>query len=189
MSTATSLAQWIRENYPYQDALTHLKLQKLSFYCFGVALAFECEAALGGEFVFEPWEHGPVNRDIWQEFRASGRGPLPATSGHTVSYSPKADEHIRDALWVYGILDAWTLRQQSHLESPWKKAFDSKRVRIDNADLRAHFQQKFRSGPVVYPEYVLNPGTFLLDGIPVQSFDSLHALAGALRQVQATVGQ
>ncbi len=184
MSYAKRLAQWVQENYPYSesDPLTHLKLQKLVFYCYGTALAFRCESEVGGIVTFEPWEHGPVNRDIWTEFRDCKSNPLPTLAGPPVHY-PLASAHcMRDALAVYGMLDAWSLRQQSHLEAPWKVAYAAKAHEIPTEDIRRHFAAKLCGGRVSYPEYALDPGTFRLDGIPVPSYKSLHELAESVRR-------
>lgn len=101
---------------------------------------------------------------------------------HQARYPSDVSYHMRDALAVYGMLDAWSLRQQSHLEAPWKVAYEAKEHEIATEDIRRHFYEKFCRGHVSYPEYALDPGTFRLDGIPVHSYASLHELAEAVRR-------
>ena len=73
MSVSRDFALWIRAKLPADKLpLTHLKLQKLMFYGYGAALAFDCERALGGKIAFEAWEHGPVNREVWKEYKDHG---------------------------------------------------------------------------------------------------------------------
>lgn len=178
MSTATHLADWIRAELPEQHhPLTHLKLQKLSFYCFGCALAFDFEHDLG-ELTFRAWDHGPVNLDIWHQFRDRGSSPIPALSRDEVEpYSETSERHLRDILTVYGRLDAWSLRQESHLEQPWKDAHKAGRGVIPNDALRTHFRGKFAGPNVAYPEYLSLASSFALDGIPTIGHRSLHDLA------------
>jgi uncharacterized phage-associated protein len=179
-TNALNLALWIRERYPYADALSHLKLQKLGFYAYGATLAFDRDDEIG-RVVFEPWEHGPVNREVWDEYRGFGAATIPAPKDRSVSYSSRTESVLSDALDVYGVLSPWAIRNQSHLEAPWRDAHRTRRVRIDHAQMSEHFRAKLRSGPVALPEYVLDSGSFSLDGIPTLSFDSFHAAANAVR--------
>ncbi|MBL8605176.1 MAG: DUF4065 domain-containing protein [Myxococcales bacterium] len=178
MQNAEKLAQWIRAQLPYRrEALTHLKLQKLSFYCYGAALAFGAAEAVGTDIVFEAWDHGPVCREIWERFRQYGKTPIPFLSPSAArTYAPEVEEHLLDALRVYGPLQAWSLRQESHLEEPWIRAFKDSQREITSEELRAHFKKKFTSGTVQFPEYLLHASSARLDGIPVAGRPSLRAL-------------
>jgi uncharacterized phage-associated protein len=175
------LARWIQERYPYAvlDQLTHLKLQKLGFYCFGAALAFGHEDEVAG-ITFEAWDHGPVNREVYREYRAFGASRLPESSSRTVEYSAETEQVMLDVLRVYGVLDAWTLREESHLELPWIEARERGDAIISNDRIKAHFSGKFRGDAIRPPEHLLNAGSFSLDGIPVRSYSSLHEIAGAI---------
>lgn len=186
MTPARRLAAWIEANYPYKDALTHLKLQKLMFYCAGVALAFDQESDLGGPIPFEPWGHGPVNREVWRSFRHFKAAPLPTGDefvrlldvlSDNRTYSATTHNTMFCALKVYGALDAWSLRCQTHLERPWQNAYTGQLKVIDAEAIRGHFRAKYRAGPVSSPEWVLDPGTFKIDGLPVRTHRSLQDLA------------
>jgi uncharacterized phage-associated protein len=179
-----NLAGWICTHYPYKDALTHLKLQKLLFYCYGALLAHDLEEQVGAQIVFEPWEHGPVNRDLYRAFRNQGSAPiLPKDCPTPGVYSKSAERVMKDALTVYGVLSAWSLREQTHLEDPWKIAYENKSSEIDPEALKAYFKQKFARGSVSAPEYLFGLSSFKIDDIPVQDYPNLHALAKAAARV------
>jgi len=179
MECALTLAQWLIGNHP--GPVTHLKLQKLAFYSYGAALAFDQHAELG-PIAFEAWEHGPVNRQIWAKYRGSGREPL-ARPAELPCYGAGLSQTLHDVLTVYGSMSAWALRNESHHEAPWEDAY--KQVRsgavIDPAALRAHFTDKLRPGAVKIPGELLRSWSFAVDRIPRQGFASLHDLAEKLR--------
>jgi uncharacterized phage-associated protein len=181
MSPALTLAQWIMEEYPYGDPMTHLKLQKLTFYCVGAALAFDAEDALCGDVLFQPWKHGPVNKHVWLEFKKYGANELPPYNGPIARpYPSRAARPMRWALEIYGALDAWSLRQQSHLERPWIDAYNAQKKHIAQSELKRHFTDKFTASTVKAPEHVQDPGTFVLDCLPVIGYSSMEDLAESI---------
>ncbi len=181
-TTAIQLANWVQQNYPYAklEPLTHLKLQKLAFYVYGAAMAFGEDSVLPG-VTFEAWQHGPVCRPIWLQFRDAGREALPPCLSAPVALPTSAAEPMRDALAVYGLMRTWPLRQQSHLEEPWRAGQLSPERAIDAIGMREHFQRKFNSGAVAWPEYLVGAGSLRLDGIPVAQHPNLRSLADAVR--------
>jgi uncharacterized phage-associated protein len=180
MQQGVKLAYWIlaRPNLT-GGAVTHLKLQKLVFYCYGGAAADGLETELGS-IEFEAWKHGPVCRAVYEEFCSHGAGQLPSHRP-AAAYSAPLTDRLADVLGVYGGLDAWALRHQSHLEDPWISATTRQLARIDTDELKTFFQQKFGNGRVACPDYVVDSGSLRLDRIPVQTFSSLKALAAALQ--------
>lgn len=179
MAAATDFAKWILVHSASRPT-THLKLQKLAFYCFGAAAAHDQEGAIG-DLRFEAWEHGPVNRAIYDEYRLFGANVIEPPP-RCREYSTSLSGVLADALAVYGSLDAWSLRQQSHLETPWIEARRASTSEIDPLAIKRHFRAKFRGGHVGYPEYLADTGSFRLDRIPVRGFDSLAELAAAVRR-------
>lgn len=177
MADAKRLAHWVLSHSDGRP-VSHLKLQKLLFYCFGAASAYDLETELG-EVQFEAWEHGPVNRPVYDEYRSCGSAAIqpPATR---IEYASEVTGPLTDALIVYGQLDAWSLRQQSHLEAPWIQARKNGAGDIDPISIKAHFRSKFCGRHVDYPEYLADTGSFRLDRIPVQGFGNLHELARAV---------
>ncbi len=181
-SPAIQLANWVQQNYPFAklEPLTHLKLQKLAFYVYGAAMAFDQDRVLPG-VTFEAWQHGPVCRPIWLHYRETGRDALPPSTCAPVELPVSAAEPMLDALAVYGLLRTWPLRQQSHLEDPWKTSYSAQDRTIDPELMREHFHRKFNRGAVAWPEYLVGAGSLRLDGIPVAQHASLRSLADAVR--------
>lgn len=173
--SATDLAAWVLAKSA--RSLTHLKLQKLCFYSYGAALAFDFADEIG-EVVFEPWEHGPVSRPVWHRFRELGSAEIPRPK-EVPTYSAQAEEHLGDVLRIYGRLSAWELREQSHLEAPWVEAFKQHAASIDREALRAHFRRKFKTD-VQWPEALLRSASYSLDGVPLARYSDLRALADAV---------
>jgi uncharacterized phage-associated protein len=179
MTSAQNLALWIRANLSARcGGLTHLKLQKLVFYTYGAALALNVDHDIG-TLEFDAWEHGPVNRSVWQTYRNYGATKIPGIDEESPRYAPKTEQVLRDALTVYGPLDAWTLRQQSHLEAPWAYAHENQ-TSIDPSALRDHFVEKLGGPAVALPEYLAHSWNFSIDRLPLASFRSLRELADAV---------
>lgn len=176
MTPDQMLANWILSSLP-PNTTTHLKLQKLAFYCVGAALAYGCEAGLGGTISFEAWEHGPVSRVLWNTYRDHGAQAIPSPAA-PVGYGEPVRTVLQDVLEVYGVMTAWQLRQQSHLEKPWMDTPSGSRIGEDA--IRTHFRGKF-FGNVRLPEMLAQQWSFSIDGMPVLGFPSLHDLARSLR--------
>jgi uncharacterized phage-associated protein len=163
--------------------ITHLKLQKLTFFAYGAVLADDLDTQVG-QVDFEAWQHGPVCPPVYEHYKSYGSAVLPLPeAGET--YSHAVEQCLRDVIAVYGRLSAWQLREQSHLEEPWEYAWNSgsqefgSRV-IPTEKLRAHFRAKFKTGKVTPPEGLTQIWPLSLDSIPQARFDSLHSLARAL---------
>lgn len=177
MSNAEHLALWVLHHS--SGPITHLKLQKLCFYCYGAALASDTAGDVGADLVFEAWDHGPVLREVWTEYRKYGSAQIPVT-GTAPTYQPDTACALADALTVYGLLSPWSLRQESHLEGPWIETRKAGTTRIDPEAMRAFFVRKFGGPGVRFPEH-LQRWSLGVDGIPSHEYPSLRELAAALR--------
>lgn len=105
------LAEYIAAKYPGE--VTPMKLQKLLYYCYAwqlVAKEKQFNAA------FEAWEHGPVEPEIYHEYKKFGRKPI-EIDGSLLSPSQLID-FILDSYAVYSALE---LSKTTHFETPWKK--------------------------------------------------------------------
>ncbi len=103
-----------------EELLSHLKLQKLLYYAQGFWLALNDGRALFDEPVLA-WEHGPVVRSVWENYRAyRGGEPIPAEPIDLDEFDPEIQD-ILDEVWrVYGQFSAWKLREMTHAEPPWR---------------------------------------------------------------------
>lgn len=120
------LANYILKHY---GPMSHLKLQKLLFYCDAYCLAF-----FGNELIsdkFEAWVHGPVCRKVYNEMKG-------ASVLYTDMYYSPIDGIDEDAAFnalptdvkdlvgdVLGSLGEWSgieLERATHREEPWLEA-------------------------------------------------------------------
>lgn len=120
------LANYILKHY---GPMSHLKLQKLLFYCDAYCLAFFGEELVTDKF--EAWVHGPVSRRVFDEMK--GVSILYAD----MEYSPidgidedaefdNLPSDVKDLIAdVLGNLNGWTgyqLEISTHNELPWQEA-------------------------------------------------------------------
>lgn len=190
MDASLALAHWIHTHYPYSDPLTHLKVQKLLFYCVGAATAFDADHALGN-IIFQPWEHGPVNVSVWHVFKDYKFSPIPAevfARQPIGTYPEETTLPMTWALQIYGALDAWHLRQQSHLEKPWIDAYNAHQRELRLEDIKSHFKMKWTGKTVYAPEHLQDPGTFTIDGLPVIGYRSMQDLADSIHTIHTFNG-
>jgi len=108
--------------------MSHLKLQKLLFYCDAYHLAY-----FGNELItdeFEAWAHGPVSRKIYNSLKDKSilysdlyyeeNGVNPDIEFERLTIEQK--ELLKDVL---GNLSSWTglqLESATHRETPWIEA-------------------------------------------------------------------
>ncbi len=192
-SEATRLAEWIVFHYPYRAPgleLTQLKLQKLCFYAAGVAWATGAGNEFGG-IEFEAWKHGPVLREVYAKYHQE-KGPIAAPSVAPAAFGEQTQTALHDAVAVYGLLSAWGLREQSHLEAPWVQA-NAKEANgptnpppaITRGEIENHFRRKWADG-VACPEFLADRGIFTIEGLAYRStFESFASLAAHVRSSAA----
>ena len=178
-SPALRLAACVQQRAARRGALDHLKLQKLCFYAYGVALGLDVANELG-EVTFEAWKHGPVNRLVWDEFKAHKAEPLPPPGVVTDYESASLRSVLDDVIDVYGRMSSWSLRCESHLEVPWQRAVLEQRP-LTRVEIEAHFRRKLTPGCVTLPTYLSGAQSAALDGIPAARFESFQAIAAGLR--------
>lgn len=141
MATAKQVAEYILSvSTPSEgDIISHLKLQKLLYYCQGFRLAMH-NAPLFGETIHH-WDHGPVVPDLYYQYKKHGNDALPIPTGFddsTIASSEK--EVIDEVLAVYGQFSAWKLRQMTHDEPPWANTDDNEE--ISHKQLKAYFSSQ-----------------------------------------------
>ena len=108
-----------------QHGFSHMKLQKLLYYLQGYHVA-----ALGQPLfmeAIEAWDHGPVVREVWYEFKQYGADDIPMSIVKTLELGGSAISTdyqlavLNLAYNTHGTRTAGQLRQQTHAEPPWKK--------------------------------------------------------------------
>ena len=104
-----------------ENDMTHMKLQKLLYYCQGFSLVL-----LGHPLfpeVIEAWLHGPVVPVVYQAFKRYGKAPLERTGlGAIDALTSEEKALIDDVYFVYGGYSAAKLRNLTHSEAPWLNA-------------------------------------------------------------------
>jgi len=120
------------------DSITHLKLQKLLYYAQGFSLALYGESLF--EEPIEAWEHGPVIRVLYDQYKGLGANPIPVPEGIDFSkYGEQTKGLLNEVYEQYGQFSAWKLRDMSHEEEPWIKGNNRASKIISNAYLKKFF--------------------------------------------------
>ena len=120
------LANYILKHH---GPMSHLKLQKLLFYCDAYSLAFFGEELVSDKF--EAWVHGPVCRRVYNQMKGASvlytdmsYSPLPGIDEDAAFNQLPID--VKDLITdVLGNLTQWTgieLERATHRELPWIEA-------------------------------------------------------------------
>ncbi len=126
----------------HPELVSHLKLQKLLYYCQGFYLAIH-NAPLFKEKILH-WDHGPVIKEIYEYYKSHEAAPLKAVAKFDESILPTtAKEIIDEVLTVYGQFSAWKLRDMTHAEPPWKETKDCEEITHDL--LKKYFLSRLNS--------------------------------------------
>ena len=118
---AIDIANWFISQFDKEsgDVITHLKVQKLLYF----AEAW-CQVLLDRELFsenMEAWAHGPVVREVFNQFNGSGWEPLNVT-GEIVEFDDEVCDVLLQVLDAYGDVSARTLEHLTHQDLPWKEA-------------------------------------------------------------------
>ena len=122
------------------DGISHLKLQKLAYYCQGFFLAL-FDRPLFNENI-EAWQHGPVCRDLYQEYKKFGSNRIELASSDFDPEAVLGEEEfglVEEVYQVFGQFTAWKLRDMTHEEAPWREAFPSESS-ITPESMKAYFR-------------------------------------------------
>lgn len=106
------------------DTISNMKLQKLVYYAQGFHLAIYGEPLFKERI--EAWDHGPVIPDLYHRFKEYGSNTISKPDYIDFSkYSPEEKE-LLDEIWsVFGQYSAWKLRNMTHVEPPWRCAYEN----------------------------------------------------------------
>lgn len=125
MATPRQIADFvIRLSDPTNgDVMTHLRLQKLVYYCQAWSLAIRDKPLFPDKF--QAWPHGPVCPNLWSSFKQYGFGEIPPSAAKSDFSSALSEDEIEflSEVWrVYGGYTAKRLEDMTHSEAPWKAA-------------------------------------------------------------------
>ena len=134
------------------EGLTNMKIQKLLYFAQGIYFTFKNEK-LFSEKIYA-WDHGPVVRQVYNEFKEFGREYINYKEDKkfnaTIIEKIEHDKKVRDVLVdIFDCLNrytAWQLRNISHdPNGPWFKVFNNKKYDVIPLDdfLTDYFRSLF----------------------------------------------
>ncbi len=100
-----------------------LKLQKLLYYCNAWSITLR-KSPLFSDAI-QAWKHGPVVASIYAYHRGKIVLEDPIPEGDKDRLSQLDTEFINSVLDAYAPLSGWALRNRTHLEDPWIKAWEA----------------------------------------------------------------
>ena len=177
-----NLAKWIVRSYQSDD-LTPLKIQKLMFYCTGIA------HGLGKHDVdaltFEAWKYGPVHVPTYRSLKTFAEASIPKGLASGIKdYSLDTEKLLNTVLNVYGRLSAIKLVHQTHMERPYVEEWTTTKSQIEPEKIKNHFFQKYgKPNEVFIPEMIFDRGSFEIDGIPVRRFKDIFEVETFLNEL------
>jgi uncharacterized phage-associated protein len=156
------LAQYLANRFgALPGGVTPMKVQKLLYY---VKAWGQVEGLDPVEGAFTKWPHGPVNREVYEHFRAEGytRQPIqPVSLGPEHEPQGRARDFVELIGASYARFTALTLSAMTHREDPW--LLTESRAVIAPALMRDYYAQQ---------PFARNLQPFALDGKPYHPVQS-----------------
>lgn len=118
MPSALDVAQYILEQH---GPVTTMKLQKLVYYSQAWSVVWDDDRLFPEPI--EAWKNGPVVRELWEATRGQFRITRIA-NGQSDTLADFQRSTVDNILEAYGPKDAQWLSDLTHLEDPWKAAFE-----------------------------------------------------------------
>lgn len=121
--SSIEIAHWFLN----KESMSPKRLQKLLYYAYSWVLTLtndddnELENRLFDD-KFEAWVHGPVLRDIYNEYRKYGYNDINKYDGDLPKFSSEIQDILNQVWDVYGNFSADQLESLTHQEYPWKNA-------------------------------------------------------------------
>ena len=124
-------------------SISHLKLQKLLYYCQACHLAMEEEELFSEEILALPY--GPFEQTVYDKYHTHGQAIIPPNNGYDGVIDGVKEESysvISSVLEHYGHLSAIALMQRTHREDPWQDAFEKGvRTIISKETMRKYYKR------------------------------------------------
>src|ERR1700692_4272491 len=118
MADALDVAQYILEKC---GPMTAMKLPKLVYYAQAWAIVWDDFELFPEEI--QAWKNGPVVRELWEKHRGQYHVSEIA-NGLSNQLTKDQKTTVDDVLKFYGHHSAQWLSDLTHLEDPWKDAWD-----------------------------------------------------------------
>ena len=112
------------------ELISHMKLQKLVYFCQGYFLA------LSGRPLFnesiEAWPHGPVCPRLYQSLKRYGSSPITACiDPDKINLDEQEKSIIRMVYKAYGQYSSSRLRAMTHDDGPWNNTDSGAEIPLD----------------------------------------------------------
>jgi len=125
--------------------MSNKKLQKICYYAYSLYLVQFGRRIAPAHF--EAWVHGPVSREIYNNYKSYGWKDIPQNKEFLIVDNTiyKFAENIWEQ---YGSFSAEELERMTHKELPWLNArkglkdYESSDIEIDDNDIIAHFSKE-----------------------------------------------
>lgn len=138
--SALNIAEWFlsRSNDELEGAgITHLKLQKLLYFAQGVFMADKGYPLFNEDFY--AWDHGPVIKEIYQEYKKCGAEKIESIKN--IKLNDSSTEKILEYVYQnFGQYTAWKLRDMTHNEGPYNAT--KKDEMIPKLAINDYFEKK-----------------------------------------------
>ena len=118
--TPSKIADYfIRTANEVGSPITNLKLQKLVYYAQAWSLALRDRTLFEDDF--EAWVHGPVTRQLWDEYKTLRWQPI-VKDVPNITFDQDVENFLKEVVQVYFACDAYELERMTHEEAPWREA-------------------------------------------------------------------
>lgn len=118
MASVLDVAQFILDS---RGPITAMKLHKLVYYSQVWSVVWD-DDVLFPEAI-QAWKNGPVVRELWEATRGSFRvTSVPGGRGERLTKAQS--KTVKKVLKFYGDKDAQWLSDLTHMELPWREAFE-----------------------------------------------------------------
>lgn len=140
MYSALDIASYIVSSNKVPD-LTHLKLQKLLYYTYGVYWKERAQRLFKDSFY--AWELGPVVKTVYRAYKGYGSNKITTPATEPIQLAEDDKQVIDTVLEVFGSKTAQDLVTMSHLTTPWSEAFkDILNDEIYTDSIHAYFEKE-----------------------------------------------
>lgn len=121
------------------DLISNLKLQKLLYYAQAWYLV-NYDKPLFKEAI-QPWELGPVIREVYSKFKKFKSSPIvyKSTGREAGVFTDKQLNYLNEFYDVFSKFTAHELVNMTHNELPWKEAFEKNMEEIPLEIMKEHY--------------------------------------------------